>query len=156
MTRVFVSFVHEDQAIAKAVQGVITGFIGLDVFLSTDQAQVFAGDNWLQKIQQSLREAEIVILMLSKRSVRRPWVNFEAGAAWLTNKPIIPCCYGNMLKDALPHPYSGIQALNLSDEIEYLLESLCHHLRVEYLPVEKQRVREFDRLSDVLTKFVDD
>jgi hypothetical protein len=157
MARVFVSFVHEDQAVAKAVQGIIRAFIGVDVFLSTDQTQVFAGDIWLQKIRQSLEEAELVILMLSNRSVRRAWVNFEAGAAWLTNKPIIPCCYGNMSKAKLPHPYSAIQALDLPDQLEYLLDSVCHHLRVDYpdLADVKESGREFDRLVDALKDFVD-
>jgi len=45
--------------------------------------------------------------------VARPWVNFEAGAAWLAGKKIIPVCYGNLSSDALPHPYSAIEAVNL-------------------------------------------
>ena len=138
------------------MQGVIRALIGVDAFLSADQTQVFAGDIWLQKIMQSLQEAELVILMLSKRSVQRPWVNFEAGAAWLTNKRIIPCCYGNMSKEVLPHPYSAIQALNLRDESYYLLESVCHHLKVEYkLTHAKQGGREFTSLVEALKTFVD-
>ena len=83
-------------------------FLGLDAFMSTDRSQVFAGVVWLDKIRQSLEEAELVILMLSKRSVGRAWVNFEAGATWLTRKPIIPVCYGNMSKERLPHPSIGV------------------------------------------------
>jgi hypothetical protein len=156
MARVFVSFVHEDKVVAQAVKGVIRGFIGdVDAFLSTDQTEVFAGDIWLDRIKQSLRDAELVILMLSKRSVGRPWVNFEAGAAWLTDTTIIPCCYGNLSKEGLPHPYSAIQALKLPDDTEYLLASVCHHLNVEYLSVESQSVRQYERLEDALTQFVD-
>jgi hypothetical protein len=87
-----------------------------EVFLSSDKSQIYAGDLWLQKIKEALSAAELVILMLSQRSVARPWVNFEAGAAWLADKKVIPVCYGNLSKDALPHPYSAIQALNLQSE----------------------------------------
>ncbi len=86
------------------------------MFLSSDKSQIYAGDLWLQKIKEALSAAELVILMLSQRSVARPWVNFEAGAAWLADKKVIPVCYGNLSKDALPHPYSAIQALNLQSE----------------------------------------
>ena len=58
----------------------------------------------------------------------RPWVNFEAGAAWLADKKLLPVCYGNLSKDALRHPYSAIQALNLQSEAFYLVESINHHL----------------------------
>jgi hypothetical protein len=69
--------------------------------------------------------------MLSQRSVARPWVNFEAGAAWLADKMLIPVCYGNLSKDALPHPYSGIQALNLPSEAYYLLKSVNRQLNLD-------------------------
>jgi hypothetical protein len=66
--------------------------------------------------------------MLSKASVARPWINFEAGAAWLAKKPIIPACFGGLTKDTLPKPYSGIQALNLPDDLDYLVKSVARHL----------------------------
>jgi hypothetical protein len=115
MARLFVSFVHGDEKLASAVQDLLQTELNLreEVFLSSDRSQIYAGDLWLQKIKEALSAAEIVILMLSQRSVVRPWVNFEAGAARLANKTLIPVCYGNLSKDALPHPYSGIQALNL-------------------------------------------
>jgi hypothetical protein len=44
--------------------------------------------------------------------------------------PSFPVCYGNLSKDALPHPYSGIQALNLPSETYYLLKSVNHQLKL--------------------------
>jgi hypothetical protein len=58
-----------------------------EVFLSSDKSQIYAGDLWLQKIKEALSAAELVILMLSQRSVARPWVNFEAGPrGWRTKR----------------------------------------------------------------------
>lgn len=130
MARVFVSFVHEDEAVASAVQHLLVQELGLadEVFLSADKSQVFAGDHWLDKINAALSEASVVLVMMSCRSVLRPWVNFEAGAAWLANKTVIPCCFGAMTKSGLAHPYSSIQALDLPGEAFYLLESVHHHL----------------------------
>ena len=138
MARVFISFVHEDEKVAESVQRYITEQLKLtgDVFLSSDQWQVFAGEVWLDRIKGELTEAEVVILMLSKRSVDRPWVNFEAGAAWLRDKPIVPVCYGNMTKGSLPKPYSGIQALDLPSEKYYMVCSVAHHLGIMAPPPE--------------------
>ena len=122
MSQVFISFIHEEEKFAEAVQQFLKDkFCNQTVFMSADKWQVIAGEIWLDRIQQELDSAKVVILMLSQKSVRRPWVNFEAGAAWLTKKAVIPVCFGDMSKDQLPKPYSGIQALSLPDEGYYLL-----------------------------------
>jgi len=131
------SFVHEDQEVANATKRLIEGELNLkDVFLSSDRAQVYAGDLWLEKITAALKDSKVVVLMLSKRSVGRPWVNFEAGGAWLTGKKIIPCCYGNLTKGSLPHPYAAIHALDLGEtqDAYFLLESIYRHLQLSTVP----------------------
>src|SRR6202171_2042033 len=133
MARLFVSFVHEDEKLASAVQDLLQTELNLreEVFLSSDKSQIYAGDLWLKKIKEALSAAEIVILMLSQRSVARPWVNFEAGAAWLADKKLLPVCYGNLSKDELPHPYSAIQALKLPSDAYDLLKSVTHQLNLK-------------------------
>lgn len=136
MPKVFISFVHEDHKVASAVQNLIASELVTrdDIFLSSDKTQVYAGDIWLDKIKEGLAASNVVVLLLSRRSVSRPWVNFEAGGAWLNAKPIIPVCFGSLTKDSLPQPYSGIQALNLGDEIHYLLLSLHRQLKLTTEP----------------------
>ena len=53
------------------------------------------------------------MFLLSPNSISRPWVNFEAGAAWLARKRIIPVCFGGLDRGNLPKPYSDFQALDL-------------------------------------------
>jgi hypothetical protein len=133
MGRVFISFIHEDEPVASAVQNLLAQELNLndEVFLSSDRSQVYAGVIWLDKIKGALGEAGVVVLMMSSRSVRRPWVNFEAGGAWLAGKTVIPCCFGTMTKARLAHPYSSIQSLDLPGEAFYLLESVYHHLDLQ-------------------------
>jgi hypothetical protein len=129
MADVFISYIHEDEVVARALQLFITDKLkGLEVFVSSNQGQIYAGEVWLDKIRAELESARIVILLLSEKSIKRPWVNFEAGAAWLSNKVIIPVCVGRLGKGDLPKPYSNIQALDLRTDYYYLLGSLCHHL----------------------------
>lgn len=131
MARVFISFVHEDQRVAEAVQLLVVERLNLqegEVFLSSDKRQVTAGENWFERITRELGAATVLLLMLSRRSVRRPWVNFEAGAGWLARKTIVPVCYGNLTVGNLPKPYSDLQALDLSKDEGYLMESIAKHL----------------------------
>jgi len=131
MSKIFISFIHEEETVAKALQRFLQNYLGKEqeVFLSSDEWKVYAGEIWLQRIREELESASIVILLLSRTSVSRPWVNFEAGAAWLTNKIIIPVCFGDLSKGNMPIPYSGIQALNLDEHgAYYLIASLFHYL----------------------------
>jgi len=130
MAEVFISFIHEEERIAKAVHRFLKKKLEKNVFLSSDKWQVFAGELWLDRIRQELSSAKVVILLISHKSVLRPWVNFEAGAAWLTNKAVIPVCFADMSKEELPKPYSGIQAVSLRTEAYYLLTSVAHHLQI--------------------------
>ena len=131
MARIFISYIHEEERIAKAVYELLKAVLSTkEIFMSSDKWQIFAGELWLERITKELGEAEVVVSLLSELSVTRPWVNFEAGAAWLTKK-IIPACYGGLTKSTLPKPYSSIQALDLSEapDLYYLVTSVSHHLK---------------------------
>jgi len=133
MADIFISFIHEDGKVAEGLKTFLRDAVDRShkVFLSSDKWAIFAGEDWLQKIKEELASSKVVVLLLSKMSVGRPWVNFEAGGASLTNKVIIPACFGDMTISALPKPYSNLQALSLDDEDGpyYLVTSVCHHLK---------------------------
>lgn len=157
MGGVFISFIHEEQEIASCVQTFIRSVLGSDVgaFMSADTWQVFAGERWLERIVAELKNAQVVVLMLSPESVKRPWVNFEAGAAWINDSVIIPVCFGGLTKDALPKPYSSLQAVDLTEENDryYLIKSLAHYLgKSPDLSIESPRFLEKHRPSDLTDK----
>jgi hypothetical protein len=135
MAKIFMSFIHEESDYAEGVQAFITQILGAEAkpFLSSDQMQVYAGEKWLERIMEELKSAKVMLLMLSEESVRRPWVNFEAGAAWTRDIMTIPVCFGNLRKGELPKPYSSLQAVDLSSygDDEYLAISVAHHLGIE-------------------------
>lgn len=152
MSKVFISYIHEEEKVAEAVQSLLRDKLvpREDVFLSCDEWQVFAGEIWLERIKDELESAEVVILLLSSRSVKRPWVNFEAGAAWFKDRVIIPACIGDLSKEKLPKPYSSLQALNLMDEAYYLITSVAHHLGVLPPPPLESNDKSLVRLQDAL------
>jgi hypothetical protein len=134
MAEVFISFIHEEVDYAECVRNFIKWVLtpAVTPFMSSDKLQVYAGEKWLDRIMDELASAKVVILMLSKTSVGRPWVNFEAGAAWTRNIVTIPVCFGGLTKEQLPKPYSSLQAVDLesSDDHEYLATSVAHHLGI--------------------------
>lgn len=135
-SRIFISYVHEDKDITQAVQALLSSTLKIEkeVFLSADQTQVFAGHVWLDRIRDALQTCEVLLLLLSERSINRAWVNFEAGAVWLARKPVIPICIGGMLIEFLPQPYAGMQSVYLPSDAHYLLTSIHHHLALETEP----------------------
>jgi len=135
MAQVFISFIHEEEDYAQAVQKFITRILGEDAtpFLSSDKLQIYAGEKWVDRIMDELKDAKVVLLILSGHSVKRPWVNFEAGAAWTRDIAIIPVCVGGFKKDDLPKPYSSLQAVDLRipGDDEYLARSVAHYLKIK-------------------------
>lgn len=132
MAKVFISFIHEEVEYAKLVHVFIREVLGegSESFLASDPFQIPAGEMWLEKIKAELEQAKVMVLMLTRISVERPWVNFEAGAAWILNKKIIPVCFGGLQKGTLPKPYSSYQALDLFEPQDqyYLVTSIAKHL----------------------------
>jgi hypothetical protein len=126
------SFIHEEQEVAEAVQTFLSKMLEgkAEVFMSADTWQIYAGELWLERVVDELKGARVVILMLSPMSVGRPWVNFEAGGAFFTDKRIIPVCFNGLSKGSMPKPYSNFQAVDLETEDDqyYLVRSVCHHL----------------------------
>jgi TIR domain len=159
MARVFISYVHEDEDIAQAVQSLLALTLKLEeeVFLSADQTQVLAGHIWLDRIRNALDSCELLLLVLSERSINRAWVNFEAGAVWLAGKPVIPICIGRLLIEFLPQPYAGMQSVRLPSDAHYLLTSIHYHLGLETAPPltqweqRDQHRRLYEREGHVMT-----
>ncbi len=109
MADIFISFIHEDEKVADAVKRFLHEKLEANskVFLASDKWAIYAGEDWLKKIKDELASAKVVVLLLRKESVGRPWVNFEAGAAWLTEKVIVPVCFRDLQKDAPFAPFKG-------------------------------------------------
>ena len=98
---IFISHAAADYKLAKYFHELLvrTLPIELNVFRSTDdegQHGIDAGAFWFNKIMEELNNANILISLLTKNSIYRPWVNFELGGIALkkldyskTNRDVI-------------------------------------------------------------------
>jgi TIR domain len=117
--QIFISHISSESALAQALkQRMARDFLGLlDIFVSSDQSTIGAGRKWLDEVDKGLKAADLQIVLASKQSVGRPWVNFEAGAVWLRGIPVIPVCHSGLSPAQLPVPLSLLQAIALTDPL---------------------------------------
>lgn len=137
---VFLSHIHEEAELAGLVKGLIeTAFPGLaEVFVSSDPTSIAYGQKWLDGITANLRSCSVELILCSPESIKRPWINFEAGAGWVSDIPVIPLCHSGLDRSHLPVPLSLLHAANATDreQIQGALGTIASVLRVKAPNVE--------------------
>jgi len=126
---VFVSHVEENATVASKIKKWLEDNLleGVEVFVSSDGG-IKAGDKWEERIiEEKLKNCRIALVVCTQTSVRQPWINFEAGGAWVQGARVIPLCYHGQRKDMLPRPLSSRQALDLSepDDVSEMLKIIA-------------------------------
>lgn len=129
MSLIFLSHIHEEKELALIIQQAIeeefSGFV--TVFVSSDGKTIPAGSNFLKRIEKGLIECVGAIYLISPKSVKRNWINFELGAVWIRNHvnelnndkeiPVIPICHSGMKPSELPMPLTNLNSVVGSDPI---------------------------------------
>jgi hypothetical protein len=113
---VFISHISAESELAQWLKTRLDcDFLGtLDIFVSSDRSTIEAGRKWLDEVDKALKRADLQIILCSRESVGRPWVNFEAGAVWLRGIPVVPVCHSGLQPDDLPVPLSMLEGIALN------------------------------------------
>jgi hypothetical protein len=116
---VFISHVHEDSNLAKQIADQIRqAFLNaVEVFVASDGSSIKGGDKWMQKIEDGLRLAQIVLVLVTRNSVGRKWVYFETGGAFFLGARVIPLLDGSISINQLGPPLNYLQCCLMSDAI---------------------------------------
>ena len=156
-TRIFLSHITGEEPVAKAIKDNLERALkGVEVFVAGQDIRV--GDKWLEIINEALSSAQAVIVLCSRRSIERPWVNFECGGGWSRDLSVIPVCHRGLRRDELPFPLQLFQGLNLdsADACRELASSLSQKLKVtikrgfDFAAM----ARSFERLTPERTKTI--
>ena len=148
---VFISHVSTEAEIASGLkQRLDRDFEGLRVFVSSDRDGIQAGERWLEELEGALKGADLQLVLCSTGSVDRPWVNFEAGAAWLRGIPVIPVCHSGYSGEQLPAPFSALQWVECTRHgMQRLYDRIAKELDVVTPAVDFERLAaEMRRLDD--------
>ena len=135
---VFISHDTRDAEIAFAFRTLLNSVSAgtLKTFIASDThniRDIGYGDEWYPTIIEKLSKATDVVCLLTARSLKRPWILFEAGVAkgnQSTN--IVGIALGIPLKKTTKGPFSQIK--NCSDDHESLT-NLVIQLLVERIPM---------------------
>src|SRR5262249_26734236 len=84
---VFISYATGDSAIADELRSDLEKN-GLKCFMAEKDIRVAA--EWQDSIRAALIGSKRVLVLLTPRSINRPWVLMETGAAWALGKALIP------------------------------------------------------------------
>lgn len=114
---VFISHITEEKQIAIAFKELIEiSFLNmLEVFVSSDEDSIHMGQKWLDRISNSLKTCNVEIVLCSPKAIKRPWINFEAGAGWVRDIPVIPLCHSGIEPSQLPMPLNLLQAAKANE-----------------------------------------
>lgn len=112
--KIFISHISEESEIAKKFKEEILKYTnnGVEVFVSSDDESIYLGDDWEEEVKTNIRTCDMMLVLVSKNSLNRPWISFETGAAWVRGIKPIPICHGGMNTRELPKPFSIMQAVN--------------------------------------------
>lgn len=122
---IFISHARANASLAKALADALES-LGKETFLSSRAGDLRADEDWLPSILDALQKSCAYIILLTPESMGRPWVNFEAGAAWASKKKYIFVRVQALSADDIPLPISSRQvyALDIEGELEVILEAL--------------------------------
>lgn len=149
--KIFISHIGSETELAQNLKNSLKKhFLGLlDIFVSSDKEAIQAGAKWLDEVDTALKSADFQIVLCSKESVGRPWVNFEAGAAWIRGIPVIPICHSGLRLIDLPIPLGMLQGVECSqpDSLYRLYDIVAKTLGVDVPDI------DFKQLASELPKF---
>jgi hypothetical protein len=103
---VFISYAVGDSAIAAELRNDLERN-GRKCFMAEKDIQIAA--EWQDSIRAALIGSKWVLVLLTPRSINRPWVLMEIGAAWALSKPLIPAL-SHVAANELPDPIRRHQA----------------------------------------------
>jgi hypothetical protein len=104
----------------------------LEVFTSSDSRDIPIGSDWYEAVDGALRTCTMGIVLITKKSVSRPWISYELGALRAASKKTAPVCVWGMSKNELPSPFDRSQACDYDNEADRLklLRSIASNISI--------------------------
>lgn len=132
---IFISHISQEKEIACVIKEFLERkfLITINVFASSHEESLQLGDDWMGTIKQSMNDCKLIVILCSPISITRPWINFEAGAGWIKNIPVIPLCYSGLTPSKLPVPINSFQGgvLNNKEDIVKVFNRIANLLSID-------------------------
>ncbi|MBX3115111.1 MAG: toll/interleukin-1 receptor domain-containing protein [Fimbriimonadaceae bacterium] len=128
---VFISHASEDAQLAKCFSELLKNVSAgnLNVYLSSSKKEgegIPYGDDWFKWIYEHIDKSQYVVAIITKASVGRPWILFEAGLGkGVKSSSVIGLRFGISGEDAYVGPFTAFQ--NSASDMDDL-KKLCKQL----------------------------
>lgn len=126
---IFISHDSQDETIALELKSFLEDiFLNSNVYVSGRDLE--GGQTWIENIKLSLKSSQVIISIVSKKSINNKWMFFETGAGFVEDKSIPFICDGIKFNDLTP-PLSLLQARTLSAQgVEALVQDIASKLNL--------------------------
>ena len=143
--KVFISYNHEDAATARRLRDALAAS-GLDVSLDVDTME--PGERIQDFIERSIRDSDVVVSIVSTRSLLSPWVAVETINTFHRRKWDGKIFIGALLSDEFFRPEFRLECTRVIDERLEAIEKLLPAYREKMIdPVDLNQ--EKSRLYDL-------
>lgn len=114
---VFISHIGDEAPVALELKRQLQQVLGEDVpvFVSSDYESIRSGEEWYQRIVNSITTSKVVIVLISRESVARPWINFEAGVGIGSTGKVFPIAIRGFSIGDLRPPLQALHARDIHD-----------------------------------------
>lgn len=140
--KIFISHISDESKVAIVIKSLLVESFGdrVDVFVSSDYESIQSGEAWYQKIVDSIKSSDTLIVLLSRQSINHPWLFFEPGVSIGAAKTIIPIVIRNLKKNDVPLPLSALHLRNIHDsqDVEAITNELASKLNLSLSRVDYQ------------------
>lgn len=125
---IFISHSSKDGHMASMLQEIISeAFQGsFGFFNSSDYQAISPGDQWRDAIIRALKKCELVLVVVTKNSIKNRWVSFEVGGGLVNSGKVIPCFGMDTRISDFPSYLDHVQSVDItsSNGVRQLLEKL--------------------------------
>jgi hypothetical protein len=155
---VFISHSHSDQNAASALIDLLFSALELEErevrCTSVPGHQLPFGKTISQQLKGDINTSTAIIALLSKESIRSPWVLFELGASWALGKIIVPILGSEVIRDQLPgplaeYPYIQVDSRDASSRLTDAITQIAETLDLK----ERTGGRRQKKLTDFVNAF---
>jgi hypothetical protein len=116
--KIFLSHISDEAPVAKALKIKLEKALsGIEVFVSSED--IHLGEQWLNVINDNMKDAKMIITLCSPVSIRSPWVNFESGSGWTREIPVVPICHNGLTVKQLPDPLRIFNGIEWIDSVAF-------------------------------------
>lgn len=136
--KIFISHISEERVLARLFERWIQDVFPSKcaIFVSSAPDSIPPGSVWFEKIASALRKATVTVSLLSPRSMKRPWITFEAATGWMKEIPVIEVLHSGLRVSDVEMPLSMFQMLELHQDQfpNIFFSTIAEHARLGRAP----------------------